>query len=186
MNVSFSGLKENIKIGRAAVRQVREDYPFGFISNSKYETFSSRVNPKVDEFLTRKINQTRERIDFEKRLGVDGLTAVENVVRKTRAANCGEQAFLLSKRLNENGIHNNIVVMQVQNGSKVIDDHTFCVIGLDKNAKIYEPKSWGKDAVIADLWLNNVDSAKKSINKFLQFMNFNKNEDKLLFYSPYI
>lgn len=186
MKVNFTSLNSNIKLGRAAIKSVRQDYPFGFLSNSKYEAFSNRVNPKLDRFLSSKILETRDQIDFEKRLGVDGLTAVENVVKRTKAANCGEQAYILSKKLNENGVANQVVIMQVKKGKKIVDTHTFCVIGLDKDAKIAEPKSWGKDAVIADLWLNSVDGVKKSLNQFFKIMNFNKREDNLLFYSPFI
>lgn len=186
MKVSFSGLNSNIKNGRFAIRQIRESYPFGFVSNTWYEAFASKVHPEMDTFLCDKIKVTRDKIDFEKRLGYDNLTAVENIVKETGAANCGEQAYLLSKRLKENGVKHKVVVMEMKKGDSYVDSHTFCVIGLDEKSQINNPKTWGKNAVVADLWMNSVDRASKALNKILNVMDFKKKENTITFREPYI
>ncbi len=186
MKISFKGLNENIKMGRFAVRQVRQEYPFGFLSNSRYEAFAEKVNPKMDSFLRKKISDTREKVRFQERLGYDGLTAVERVVKETHAANCSEQAYLLSKQLKKDGVNHKIVVMEMNKNKSFVDSHAFCVIGLDDKAVINKPETWGDEAVVADLWLNSVDRANKALVKFLEIMNYSKKENTVHYREPYV
>lgn len=186
MKISFTGLNENIMMGRFAVRQVRQDYPRGFLSNTRYEAFSNKVNPKMDRFLREKIRDTREKVSFQERLGYDGLTAVERVVKQTGAANCGEQAYLLSKQLKKDGVNHKIVIMEMNKDKSFVDSHTFCVIGLDDKAVINKPETWGEEAVVADLWLNSVDKANKALSKFLKIMDFSKKENTVRYHEPYV
>ena len=188
MQVSFSSLKCNINTGRTVIQDIRKKYPRGFISNSRYETFSTRVNPNIKRKLEVKIDRTRDIIDMKKRCGFNSYDAVKFAVGETNAANCGEQAFLISDSLNKRGVLNKIVSMEVyknNTSSYPINGHSFCVIGLDSSADITKPETWGKEAVIIDLWSNTVAQAKKAISFFSDFMNVNKKQNKVIFHSVY-
>lgn len=190
MQVSFCGLNENLHIGRMAIRDVKNTYPRGFISNSRYDTFSESKNKTISRKLANKIMKMREMVDYQKRLGKDGYTAVEKAVGITNAANCGEQAILVSRSLNNSGIKNKVVSMLVykkEPGSfYCIDCHTFCVIGMDDDAFVTKPETWGKDAVIVDLWAGNVEKASKALKKYESMLNYDKNKNQLIFSSDII
>ena len=188
MHVSFSSLKENIHIGRMVIQDVKKTYPRGFISNSRYETFSTRVNPQIRKKLESKIDKTRNIVDMKTRCGLDMYQAVDCAVRETQTANCGEQAVLVSNFLNNRGVLNKIVSMDVYKNKSLsypICGHSFCVIGLDKNADLTNPKTWGGDAVIVDLWSNTVKQARKAISFFSDMMGVNKKQNKVIFHSVY-
>lgn len=190
MQVSFCGLNENLHIGRMAIRDVKQIYQRGFVSNSRYDTFSECKNKTISNKLANMIMNMRDIVDYEKRLGKDGYTAVEKAVRETGAANCGEQAILVSRSLNNSGIRNKVVSMLVykkESGSFCcVDGHSFCVIGMDDDAFVTKPETWGKDAVIVDLWAGNVEKASKALKKYESMLNYDKNENQLIFSSDVI
>ena len=186
--VSFCGLKENIDLGRHVLLDTRKAYPYGFLSNSRYSTFSAKMNPKIEEILGEKILKMRDIVDFEKRKGHDSYEAVKYAVAKTGAANCGEQAILLSDQMNNQGIANKIVSMEIyrKNSSFPNKGHTFCLIGLDKNAKLSDPSTWGKDAVAVDLWSNSVEQAQKALRNFFKMFGYDKKKNDIKFFSVFI
>lgn len=185
MLVSFKSLNENIHLGRAALSDVKKRYPYGFVSSSKYDTFSLYKNPEIRSNYSKRINQTRDIIDFQQKLGKDSFSATEYAIQKTAAANCGEQAVLVSKALEDRGVANEIISMNIykNNSAYVVDGHSFCVIGLDDNADIAKPDTWGSEAVIVDLWSNTVDKASKAIKYFSRIFQISKKENNIKFYS---
>lgn len=189
MQVSFTSLTDNIHAGRMVLKDVKSTYPKGFISNSRYETFSTHVNPQIKRKLEIKIDKTRDIVDMKKRCGYDIYDAVDFAVRKTHTANCGEQAVLVSNSLSKKGILNKIVSMEVykNNASNFpLNGHSFCVIGLDDAADISKPETWGNDAVIVDLWSNTVAQARKAISFFSDFMHVDKKQNKVIFHSVFL
>lgn len=185
MFVSFCGLKENIGIGRTAIREVKQEYPRGFVSNSKYDTFSIQRNKRISDMLAKKILKTREIVEHEMKFGKTKIEAVQEAVRITGTANCSEQAMLVSDKLKKAGIENKVVSMCVYKETKYstefVDGHTFCVIGLADDAVISKPETWGKDAVVVDMWKGIVDKAPKAISEFTKMLNYDKKNTKLIF-----
>ena len=107
-NVSFLGLKENIAYGHQAIAGVKKDFPYGFKSNTYYQTFEQPVNEDTLHYYEDLIETTRALILYKKRLGIPRKEATKEVVSVTNSANCGEQALLVSQKLDELGVKNKI------------------------------------------------------------------------------
>ncbi len=189
MQVSFCGLKANIKAGRTAVRMVKEEYPKGFVSNSRYDTFSIKPNYIISKKLADLTSNMRDIVDYQKRINCDNYKAVEFAVKKTGVANCGEQSVIVSRQLTKQGIENKLVTLSLYNvGENSLyekNSHTFCLIGYDNDIIISKPETWGDDAVIADMWIGSVDKASKLVKKYPEMLGYNKKTDKLLFHDAF-
>lgn len=183
MNVSFYGIKENIAIGQQALAQVRKDFPNGIKSNTYYETFTQTPNHYVLDSYEKAIEETRKIVDQKKRQGKNDIDATVEAVKITGAGNCGEQARLVSKKLTESGIANEIILMTLRDNKSNYprDGHTFCVIDTAPNMQIREPKTWGKDAVIVDLWSNTVAKASEALDYFYSIMQPDKEKNHISF-----
>ena len=148
MCISFCGLKENVLYGCKAVGDVKKDFPNGLLmSNTYYDLFEKEKNLEVQESLEAAIDRTRFIVDQYIRQGFSSKDAVEKAVKKTGVANCGEQAVLVSRQLDEIGISNRVIQMDICRNSKdrfVTGGHTFCLIGASQDMDIKEPKTWGK------------------------------------------
>lgn len=168
MNVSFYGLKENIQYGHEAIARVQKDYPNGFKSNTYYEMFSEEKKPEVLEEYTQGIINSRQQLKRHMRHGLLERDATEIIARETGFANCGEQAFLVSNRLNQMGIKHKVVNMAIcSNKTNYVENgHTFCVIDTDFPIDPMEPRSWSEDSVIVDMWSNTVAKSKDAIEYF--------------------
>ncbi len=179
-NVSFLGLKENIAYGYQAIDAVKKDFPAGFMSSTYYETFSKEKDDKTLCYYQDLIDTTRELVDYKKRLGKSKKEATYEAVRYTGAANCGEQAVLVSQKLDEIGIKNKVVSMNIRknipNCYYVTDGHSFCVIDTADDMNIHNPDTWGEDAVVVDMWSNTVAKVKDAIDFFGTFLKPKENE----------
>ena len=168
MNVSFCGLKENINYGHQAIAQVKKDFPDGFKSNTYYEMFSDKKDPDILSAYNKGILKSREQVKWQMRHGIMERDATEVVVRESGYANCGEQAFLVSNRLNKMGVKNKIVNMAICSAkTKMVENgHTFCVIDTDNFINPMSPKSWSDEAVVVDMWSNTVAKGSDAIKYF--------------------
>ena len=179
-NVSFLGLKENIAYGHKAIAAVKKDFPDGFRSNTYYETFEQPVDKDTLNYYEELMETTRALIDFKKRLGIPSKQATKEVVSETTSANCGEQALLVSQKLDEFGIKNKIITMNVRknipNFYYLTNSHSFCVIDTADDMNIHNPDTWGKDAVVVDMWSNTVAKVKDAIDFFGTFLKPKENE----------
>ena len=179
-NVSFLGLKENIAYGHQAIEEIKKEFPAGFMSNTYYETFSQKKDPQILYYYMDLIDTTRELVDFKKRHGQTKKEATYEAVQYTGAANCGEQALLVSQKLDELGIKNQIISMNLRLNSKncyyVTNGHSFCVIDTAEDMDINNPDSWGEDAVVVDMWSNTVAKVKDAIEFFGTFLKPKENE----------
>ena len=179
-NVSFLGLKENIAYGHQAIEAVKKDFPAGFMSNTYYETFHENQDEKTLFFYEDLIETTRELVDLKKRQGKSKKEATFEAVRYTGAANCGEQAVLVSQKLDEMGIKNKIISMNVRkdipNCYYVTNGHSFCVVDSADDMQVNNPDTWGDDAVVVDMWSNTVAKVKDAIEYFGTFLKPKKDE----------
>ena len=179
MQISFSGLKENILYGNKAISAVKRDFPNGIKSNTYYDTFEKEQDKQKKLELEDGIERTRDRIDDMVRYGYPEKDAVEMVVKETGFANCGEQAILVSKKLDAEGIENKIIQMYIcQNGSwhYVTGGHAFCLIGTSDNMAVQDPETWGDEAVVVDMWSGIVQKASEALKFFSGFVVPKKDE----------
>ncbi len=183
MNISFYGLKENMQYGHQAIARVKEDFPEGFKSNTHYEMFSEEQNPEKLYEYTQGVLKSRELIKWKMRHVIWERDATELVVKETGYANCGEQAFLISNRLNKMGIKHKLVNMAMCSTTtkQVENAHTFCVIDTDHNINPLEPESWSEDAVVVDMWSNTVDKGKDAIEYFYKLFKPEEKEQYVRF-----
>ncbi len=183
MNIGFCGLKENICIGREAIKTVRKEFPDGFHSCSYYEMFDPAPAKSVLSQYEKEIEQARNIINYRKRLGISKYEAVEYAVKETGAANCGEQAILVSKVLNEKNIPNKVISMNIykKNTKYSTGGHTFCVVGLDDNAETKNPATWGKDAAVIDMWSGIVSGVRDALTTFQKMFKINKEKSDVIF-----
>ena len=110
MSVSFYGLKENIQYGHEAINRVKSEFPDGFISSSYYDVFAQDKDSKILEKYNQAIYKTRDLISYKNRITASLKKATRLAVKETGAANCGEQARLVSQQLDEMGIKNKIIL----------------------------------------------------------------------------
>ena len=186
ISVSFCGLKENIQYGRQAIADVRKEFPDGFKSNTYYDVFIQNKDPEVRHEYTQAIYKTRDLVDWRKRHRLSEKEATELAVKETGAANCGEQAVLVSKRLDEMGIKNKIICMAVCSNKTnyVKDGHTFCVVDTEQEIDAKAPRNWSNEAVIVDMWSDTVARAKDALAFFYTFLKYNPKDDFVRFFKP--
>ena len=187
MNVSFYGLKENINYGQQAIAQVKEDFPNGFKSNTHYAMFSDKKDSKVIDEYDKGIVKSREEIKRIMRHGLMERDATEIVVKESGYANCGEQAFLISNRLNKMGIKNKLVNMAIcsRKNNCVVNGHTFCVVDTEHQIDPMRPRNWSEDSVIVDMWSNTVAKSSDAIEYFYNLFNPDPEKEYVRFTSVF-
>lgn len=185
MKVSFCGLKENIEYGNKAIERMKKDFPNGIKSGTYYETFVENQDPDIRQKYQDEVCKMRDIVEWKKRQGLSEREAIEIAVKQTGAGNCGEQAFLLSNRLNEMGITNKLVAIAVcSKKTKYVEDgHTFCVIDTDNPINPLKPQTWSEDAVIADMWSDTVGKASEVLEYFFEILKPNQDEQNVYFVS---
>lgn len=97
---------------------------------------------------------------------------LEKNIKNLNVANCGDRATLVQQKLNRQHIPNKKVMLQ---SIEPFAEHEFNVVGLDENADISDPSTWGDNAVIIDTWANkvfNVNSAKEFYLDFFGLKDF--------------
>lgn len=163
-----------------AIAEVKKDFPDGFKSNTYCETFNTQEDEMTISFYTDLIYATRDLIHSKKRHGLTKQEATQEAVKETGAANCGEQAVLVSQKLDEKGIKNDIISMNTVRSTPnchfVTGGHTFCVIDGADGMNLQNPETWGENAVIADMWSGTVAKVKEAIDFFETFIQAKENE----------
>ncbi len=113
------------------------------------------------------------------------VSFLKNYIKKNGAyMNCSECSDIIQDKFNQKGIKsNNVLLYSVNNkGDRTsFAEHVFTVIGLDKNAQIKNPKTWGKDAVICDGWANIARPADKGIEFYEKFFDIDKTKNNFEF-----
>ena len=122
------------------------------------------VDKIAEELITRNIENIGKP-DFNELLAKN--------IKELNVANCGDRASLVQQKLNGMNIANKKVILK---SSDPFAEHEFNIIGLDENADISKPETWGENAVIIDTWANKVfdlNTAKDFYSEFFGLGNFN-------------
>ena len=104
---------------------------------------------------------------------------LSKAVKATKTAGCQECSILMHNKLSERGIpaQNVRFAIEQKNGFDTDRNHAFTVIGLSEGAKLEEPKTWGKNAVIIDGWANIVKRATDGIEYFKDMFKYNPEKE---------
>lgn len=127
-----------------------------FIKNMK-EVIYNRLGEDITEFRYQ---------DF--RSYVHYLRELKRWFKKTKVANCREMADLAClelalKKISVSPVEANL--KDIISGEIIpYTDHCFALINLAPKARIENPKTWGKDAVIVDAWAGMVKRAQEGLN----------------------
>lgn len=104
---------------------------------------------------------------------------------KGKVANCAEQAYLAQAKLKSHNKDSKAIYAHIHD--KRTDDyringqHVFLVLGLDKNAKISEPKTWGTNAIIVDPWSGLVKRANQGLKTIKDLFIFDSQKEYIVF-----
>lgn len=180
----------NLYNGEKALRNFRAQFPL-VLSNTRYNCLIERHKTNKDyaelipalkgksilaglvmSGIRNTYNQAKDKINY-----------LKAAVKNQKTANCQEQAFLIHNELKEMGIPSqNVRINFVQKDSEQIHkNHAFTVIGLDKDADIQRPHTWGKNAVIVDAWANTVKRAQEGIEYLKEIFKYNPEKEDCVF-----
>lgn len=204
-NISFNGgLKDNLRIGEKVLREFKGEFPATkspTLLRHKMNKMSSRLQDRKPERFEelynsyqKRLMQTRDEIesvldDVERRNPTleNRIKGIERVVQEKGFANCGECANILQFKFIEKGEKAHNVVMSIKDTASGIEkkdgDHVFTVIGLSKNAKLDNPRTWGPQAVIVDSWRNMVMGARDALNELQNFLGAKPLEHNVVYRS---
>ena len=96
---------------------------------------------------------------------------------------CYSRAIAIANILKESNYKGNSAIIHTfgdrnDNTGYCFGSHVFNVIGLDKNANISDPSTWGKNAVIVDAWAGKTMTPKEAIEFYRDFFNYNNEHQK--------
>lgn len=138
-------LKENLRIAKKIISQVRTLIPFSENYFQRSKIFRSNFD---EAFLKRKSELIQTSFDsmvdiFEEITGIDFETTSE-VAQKYKIGNCTELSIVgqeCGQKMASTEIYD------IQNGN-----HVFLVIGRDAKSLPWDYKNWGLNAVVCDSW----------------------------------
>lgn len=184
---------QNLRLGEKTLKDFNGEYPY-FQSSSKlkFKILKHRQNPNYQDII-KNLSNFCSLVNVKIKLMRTGLRTsankynyVRKMVKNEKIANCGECAFLMSKDLESKNIKHQNIFMCVndKDGNYLGDNHSFILLGADKNADYTKPSTWGKNAVIVDGWANFVSRAADGLDYLKQIFNVNQ-VDRNCEFRPY-
>lgn len=155
-------LTENLKLGQEAMDYVKE---LNLLSNTKMEMNGQTSGEYYEDY--QKSIENRMFLDrTRKNLPIDKfIETTKKSVPLLEVGNCSEQAILAATYLKETKNIDNfalVAAIEVLNPKAFVEkplkyafeatNHVFLVLDLDPDAKLDDPSTWGKNAVIVDPW----------------------------------
>lgn len=188
-NNTLRVVKQNLRLGEKVLKDFKQEYPY-LKSNSMINVRMNRFDANIKDGTKRngvvyfqKVN--RQWQDLAPLLkGKSALTGfniynmrnnsvsaqnkleyITNYMKIHRNANCRECSFVIYDKLKQIGHEPQNIKLDIIDikTNKPIENHAFTVIGLDKNADITKPHTWGKNSVIVDAWCNIVQKTQDGI-----------------------
>lgn len=189
-NNNLSAIKQNLIVGERTLREFRSDIPY-INSNTKINMkINEHIdNPQYSDLITKmraksivtgfKISNLRNA--YEKSPNKIGF--LYNKMKESKIGNCKECGAIIYNKLESIGATPQNVKLDFvdkKDGTKQLN-HTFTVIGLDKDADITNPNTWGKNSVIVDGWSNFVKRTKDGIEHLKQIFKIDDNKTQCVF-----
>ena len=141
----------------------------GFERNNASPYLKEKAKAKADKDFQTTIAILEKRPDEKDITFSQYINMIENEFQQYNHANCGERAYYLHNEMNKKGINNTIIEI---GGNTSENSHVFNVIGLDKNADINNPETWGENALVIDVWANKLLPPKDAIAYYKEFLNY--------------
>ena len=183
-NQAFINTNKNYNIGRNVMNEFYEKYPKldsftmsetiykGFERNNANSYLREKAKAKADKDFNTMIGILEKRPDNKDVTFNQYINIIEKEFDEYNFANCGERAYYLHNEMNKKGIDNTIIEIGVKSAS---NSHVFNVIGLDKNADITNPETWGENALVVDVWANKLLPPKEAVAYYKEFLNYGEN-----------
>lgn len=194
--VSENELESNLTLAKEALKFVKDMH---LRSNTAMEHenpyISYRPTGEYEEIVSdiNYLNNIRQRKSID-----DYVKITKERAPLMGVGNCSDQAILAANYLIEKKNYKNVAMialtMKGQNplDPGAIDQHVFAVMGLDKDADLTKPETWGENAVVVDPWgnicdpINSSNPSKSAMNKlyvlfrtkYLIFDNYSKYIDR--------
>ena len=197
--MSFGRIKREKILAESILREYKSSFPY-VKSNSFIETkinahckslrYKSLI-PKLFKLADRyTINIKLSRQNLRKRNRFKSysqfITVLKSILLNKGYANCGELNYVLQDKFLKRNINAHMVCMQTLNknssGKVYGKDHSFLVYNLNKNAKLYDPSTWGSKAIIADAWCNIVMPAYDALSYYRHFFSCNPEKEFQIFF----
>lgn len=180
---------QNLRNGEKVLKEFKQEFPY-IRSNTKInlELFNHKDNADIVS-LTPKLKGRASIVGFKIYMmrqqyagAKDKIGFLTSAIKKEKSANCGECAILLHNKLEQKGIKSQNVRFNIHNNvDKSNRNHAFTVFGLDKNADISKPHTWGKNAIIVDGWANIAQKAQDGVDYLKQLFALNPKEETCVF-----
>jgi len=197
---TFKGLGANTKIARETVQEFHKELGFlhsdSFIQLKIYKHRQDKkfepINQKLGVIAKKYANEVGD-VMYKQQMELFSTDMPEHqiteqlklYVKEAHAGNCDQQAEILQEELKKKGISarnlNFRILNKADDQMRECGGHSFDVIGMDKNADIQNPDSWGVNAVIADSWANISEPAPTGLKYLKEIFDFNPETEYLIF-----
>ena len=195
--ITFKGIDENLKL-KENIQLAQETMDYVKSLNLKSNTKMEMLGQDCGEFTEKYEDAINNRMFLDKKrdnLPIDEYIAVtKKSAPMLEVGNCSEQAILAATFLKEQKNINNfalVTAVGVQNKEAFDENpikyaflgnsHVFLVLDLAPDAKINDPATWGKNAVVIDPWgdisgpaINKETPEESGINKVKKLQIFNR------------
>lgn len=204
----FSGnttnvLRKNLSVARATVQDFHAQ--FGYpksntfvqlkIYKHRQDSAYSQICQSLEAVLSRYAEAFEKvKADYIENIRRHGkpLTMADSVdcysksVLDNRTANCDLQSLILREKLRKNGVRAKNIGLTIRskstNKERKYVRHFFNVVGMKRFARINNPKSWGKNAVVADTWSHICEPAEIGIEYLKDVFGFNPDTEYIQFH----
>ena len=155
-------------------------------NDPKYENLNKELR-KLSRKISNEIFNVRESIDFYYGPLEKFMERKMPLFKSRGVANCGEVSSAILYYLKQKGEDAHKIHIQIKKKlfkkpeNRLFSDHSFVVIGLKKDAKLTDPKTWGNNAVIVDAWNGVVGKAKEVLDQYQRMFKFNPKKEKIIF-----
>ena len=177
---NFTSRNQEIRIADKIMRNLIKEYP---ACSTSRVMFMDVV--KKRPYLQRKAYTLHDKLngiraELSKYSETDLLTNTLKEVKTDKVANCMEMSRMAAAAFLENGYKDvrtgslYAVNLDKQKGSlSAIQsmDHRVLLINAGKNAKLSNPKTYNKQAIIVDVWAGFVDYASNAFTKYKAIFN---------------
>lgn len=198
--VPFKGFQEDLSLSQDIVKNLNSMH---LQSNTRLvqrieqreiaaqngDSRSLKILPKLWDLsyeISDRISQQRDDLyDYKYNDYNDFADTLRKNVSECKAANCAEQAYLAQAELKSHSKDSKVILAHIHDKTtrkhRSNGQHMFLVMGLDKNAKVDEPGTWGQDAIVVDPWSGIVKRANQGLKMIKDLFRFDNQKEYIVF-----
>lgn len=180
--IKFKSLDTNLALGKQLMREFRAEYGrpnshmwYALLIERRQKNNQSELAWMNDAMSKHKINIYKNIRDYGT-FSLQKFESYEDYINKLKlkvkmcnAANCGEQADLMSDIFKNKNINEKQVMLNFTRGLGLQGNsgqHCLNIFGFGDKFVPENPKTWGDESVIADAWANVLIPAKIGLNYY--------------------